>query len=71
MKYSIKIIFGKEQVDKYLSDIPLASDEKEIHEKEYFFKTKPELEAFLKGVDETVGWSEYCQVENKNSIVPL
>ena len=66
MEYSVKIIFGKEQVDKYLSEIPLDNDEKEIHEKEYFFETKAELEAFIKGVDETVGWSEYCQVEIVN-----
>ena len=66
MKYSIKIIFGKEQVDKYLSEISLDEDEKEIHEKEYFFETKAELEAFIKGLDEAVGWTEYCEVKSKN-----
>ena len=65
MKYSIKIIFGKEQVDKYLSEIPFDNDEKEIHEKEYFFDTKAELDAFIKGVDESVGWTEYFQVESR------
>jgi hypothetical protein len=63
MKHSIKIIFGKEQVNKFLSDVPLTKEEKSINEKEYHFKTQLELDAFLKGVNETVGWLECYIVE--------
>ena len=40
MKHSIKIIFGKEQVNKFLSNIPFSVEEKVINEKEYHFETQ-------------------------------
>lgn len=64
MKHSIKIIFGKEQVNKFLSDIPFSEEEKNINEKEYYFETQLELDAFLKGVNETIGWLECYIVED-------
>lgn len=64
MKHTIKIIFGKEQVNKFLSDVPLTEKEKSINEKEYHFETQLELDAFLKGVNETVGWLECYIVED-------
>ncbi len=63
MKHSIKIIFGKEQVNKFLSETPFSEEEKSINEKEYHFETKSELDAFVKGVSETVGWLECYIVE--------
>jgi hypothetical protein len=63
MIHSIKIIFGKEQVNKFLSDVPFSKEEKSINEKEYHFETQLELDAFLKGVNETVGWLECYIVE--------
>lgn len=58
MKYSLKIIFGKEQVDKFLSNIPLTKDEFDINVKEFSFETELELIAFKKGVNESIGWQE-------------
>ena len=63
MKYSIKLVFGKEQVIKTLSNIELTEEELEINTKEYEFETEDELIAFKKGVDDSVGWFEYHCIE--------
>lgn len=63
MKHSIKIIFGKEQINKFLSDIPFSAEAESLNEKEYNFETVDELNAFVKGVNETVGWLECYIVE--------
>jgi hypothetical protein len=69
MKYTIKIIFGKEQIDKYIFKIPLSKEEIEINVKEYSFETEIELIAFKKGVLEAVGWME-CQIIDQNVSKP-
>lgn len=63
MKKSVRVIFGKEEVEKYISDIPLSSDELHINSKEYFFDTEIELIAFRKGINEAVGWQEIYMIE--------
>jgi hypothetical protein len=63
MIHSIKIVFGKEQVNKLIVNIPLSNEEKAIYEKEYQFETKSELDAFCKGVNEAVGWNEFFVFE--------
>jgi hypothetical protein len=67
MKHSVKIIFGKEQVNKFILDTPLSKEEKDINEKIFYFKSKGELNAFIKGVDITVGWSEVYSAEIKTT----
>lgn len=67
MNYSLKIIFGKEEISKFLNDKPLTFEEKEINEKIYNFRTLEEKLAFCKGVNETVGWTESYIIEDKNS----
>lgn len=64
MKYVIKIIFGKEQVNKFLSDVHFSDEEKSINVKEYHFETKDELVAFQKGINEGVGWNEIYQIRS-------
>lgn len=64
MKYTTKIIFGKEQVNRHLAGIELSKDEKEINLKEFSFESKLELDAFLKGLYEGVGWLELHQIDN-------
>jgi len=59
MNFKIQIIFGKEQVDRFISNIPLSNEEFELNVKAYPFKSKIELEAFKKGVSETIGWMEF------------
>lgn len=63
MNHSIKIVFGKEQVNKFLSAVPFTKEERRINEKEYHFETEMELDAFIKGVTATVGWLECYIVE--------
>jgi hypothetical protein len=67
MKHSVKIIFGKEQVNKFILDTPFSKEEKDINEKIFYFKSKEELNAFIKGVDITVGWSETYTAEIKTT----
>jgi hypothetical protein len=67
MKHSVKIIFGKEQVNKFILDTPFSKEEKDINEKIFYFKSKGELNAFIKGVDITVGWSEAYTAEIKTT----
>jgi hypothetical protein len=62
---TVKIVFGKEQVNKVISNIELTDVEKAVHEKEYKFETKAELDAFCKGIEEAIGWNEYYIVEQE------
>ena len=64
MNYTIKIIFGKEQVDKYSANIPLTEDDLNINVKEYYFDSEIELVAFKKGINESIGWAECFFVED-------
>ncbi len=69
MSHSIKIVFGKEQVSKFLSNIPLSKEEKNINEKEYSFENKRELNAFVKGINETIGWMDCYIIENESAYI--
>jgi len=60
MSYTVKIIFGKEQVNKFYSDEPLTEYEKENNVKVYHFNSESEKQAFCKGINEAVGWVECC-----------
>ena len=59
MKHELQIIFGKEQVNKFHSNIALTKEENEINVKNYSFDSKAELLAFKKGIDECIGWQDY------------
>lgn len=61
MKYTIKIIYGKEQVIKFYNNEPFSNEEKLNNLKEYKFNSKEELDAFCFGVNETIGWTE-CHI---------
>lgn len=63
MKTKVKIIFGKEQVDKLLNEQAFSESEKELNIKEYYFKTKAEKKAFCQGINEAVGWMECYLIE--------
>jgi hypothetical protein len=61
MKYTVTIIFGKEQVSKIFNSENLTNEELKLHKKVYSFDTFIEKEAFIKGIEESIGWSE-CYV---------
>lgn len=68
MNHSIKIIFGQEQINKFLAEIPFTDEEKIINEKEYHFETEIELKAFIKGVNESVGWLDFYIVNSEDKV---
>ena len=60
MNYKIRIIFGKEQVIKAYNNLPLSAEELDKTVKEYTFNTLEEKEAFIKGINEAIGWTDCC-----------
>jgi hypothetical protein len=60
MKYTLKIVFGKEQVTKIYNNEPLTDEELMNNQKEYSFATEEEKNSFLKGINEGIGWTECC-----------
>lgn len=60
MRHKLKVVFGKEQVNKVYSNVPLNSAECNLNIREYYFDTIEEKNAFCKGLDEAIGWLEYC-----------
>ncbi len=60
--HRVKIIFGKEQVNKYLTGDNLSAEDLTLNVKNYEFDTAEEKNAFIKGIRASVGWSE-CHIE--------
>ncbi len=58
MKYTVKIVFGKEQVEKIYTNIPLTDEEIKNNVKIYSFTSKEEKKAFIHGINEAIGWTE-------------
>ena len=65
MNYQLKIIFGKEEVNKFYNDDRFTVDEIVNNVKEFHFKTESEMEAFIKGIEASSGWTEYSIIEQK------
>jgi hypothetical protein len=60
MKHTVKVVFGKEQVIKVYNNQPLTDEEQILFVKEYEFETLQEKLAFIKGMNEAIGWIEFC-----------
>jgi len=60
MKHHVRVIFGKEQVIKFNNDESLTKDEKNVFEKEFGFDTLEEKSAFIQGLNEAIGWVDFC-----------
>lgn len=60
MKHTVKVIFGKEQVIKTYNDEQLTDEEISLYVKDYEFDTLEEKLAFVKGLNEAIGWVEFC-----------
>ena len=54
----LKVVFGKEQVQKMLNHIPLSKEDLELNFKVYSFNTEEEAIAFENGLNEAIGWLE-------------
>lgn len=59
MKYSVEIIFGKDQIRKFHNNETLNDFEKIINVKKYNFESREERNAFYKGIGEAMGWLEF------------
>ena len=60
MKHTLKVIFGKEQVVKIYNNTPLSDEEIKLNVKEYQFNSAQEKQAFIKGLNEAIGWVDFC-----------
>ena len=60
MKHTLKVIFGKEQVVKIYNNTPLSDEEIKLNVKEYQFNSSEEKQAFIKGLNEAIGWVDFC-----------
>lgn len=56
---SLKIIYGKEQVQKLYSNQKLTQRELKENVKIYIFNSEEEKIAFINGLEEALGWSSY------------
>lgn len=63
MKYTLKVVFGKEQISKIYNNEPFSQEELDNNIKEYSFNSIEEKDAFIKGINEAVGWTE-CYIYN-------
>jgi hypothetical protein len=60
MKHSVQVIFGKEQALKASNKEPFTEEELRLNVKVFDFDTREEKLAFIKGLNEGVGWTEIC-----------
>jgi selenocysteine lyase/cysteine desulfurase len=54
----ITILFGKDEINYFLDCNEITDEMKKINLKTYFLNTKEEVDAFIKGIEEGVGWQE-------------
>lgn len=57
--YTVKIIFGSDDVKNFYNQSSRDDETKITGVFEYSFETKKEIHAFIKGIDEAMGWRDY------------
>lgn len=60
MKYNLEVVFGKEQVHKINNNIHLTEEEVKLNVKQYQFNSVEEKQAFISGLNEAIGWIDFC-----------
>jgi hypothetical protein len=60
MKHTLRVIFGKEQIVKTYNNEALTDEEIKLNVKEYLFNSEEEKLAFIKGLNEAIGWVDFC-----------
>ena len=63
----IKLLFGKEEVNYYLNNNKLTNEIETINVKTYEFKTEKEYKAFMRGINEGIGWQEALVIEKMHN----
>lgn len=67
MKHHLTVIFGKEQVSKIYNSIPLKAEETKLNTRAYSFNSVEEKQAFLKGINEGIGWLDFCILDSETT----
>ena len=60
MNHTVKVIFGKEQVLKIYNNENFTEAELKTNVKFYVFHSIQEKLAFIKGINESIGWNVCC-----------
>lgn len=60
MKPTLRVIYGKEQIVKTYNNETLTEEEIKLNVKEYQFNSEEEKQAFIKGLNEAIGWVDFC-----------
>lgn len=60
MKPMLRVIYGKEQIIKIYNNETLTDEEIKLNVKEYQFNSEEEKQAFIKGLNEAIGWIDFC-----------
>ncbi|TKC01163.1 hypothetical protein [Pedobacter cryotolerans] len=60
MKHKLSVIFGEDQAHKIYNNQLLSDEELEINLKKYSFNSLEEKSAFIKGMNEALGWNNLC-----------
>jgi hypothetical protein len=70
--YKVTFLFGKEEIHKFLNGKHLTEDELKLNVIEIAFPTIEGAQAFVKGVEEGVGWTECLQLsENERKMLNI
>jgi len=69
MSYTVKVIFGKQQVDATYRGEALLEQEAELYSKVFEFATMNEKLAFIQGLNEAVGWLDICIPEFEFQVI--
>ncbi|MBR9833272.1 hypothetical protein GYB57_14100 [bacterium] len=57
---TLKVVYGAEQVQKLYANQKLSQTELRENVKTYQFESIKEKNAFIKGMEEALGWNNYC-----------
>lgn len=60
MKQTLRVVFGKEQIVKIYNNEILTDEEIKLNVKKYQFNSEEEKQAFIRGLNEAIGWVDFC-----------
>ena len=61
--HELIILFGREEIRNYENGEQLSPDELQTNVKRFSFNSAEEAAAFLKGIDEAVGWDAWLSLD--------
>ena len=61
----IEILFGEQEVRKYEQGTEFTDYEKILNIKAYYFNSELEKQSFIRGLEEGIGWNNYCIMDEE------